>query len=66
MTISALLLPRRNDTRARTGVVGNGGRRRDNGLMTETEPQTSKWSLWSEGSILSIGSKGSVLSIGSV
>ena len=35
-------------------------------VMTESEPQTSKWSLWSEGSILSIGSKGSVLSIGSV
>ena len=34
--------------------------------MTPSPNCSSRWSLWSENSVLSIGSKGSVLSIGSV
>ena len=41
-------------------VEGDPGVRHDGGVVA------SKWSLWSEGSMLSIGSQGSVLSIGSV
>jgi hypothetical protein len=39
-------------------------RYRDNGRMTSNPRSESRWSLWSEGSILCIGSKGSLLSIG--
>ena len=35
-------------------------------LVAQNTGTTSRWSLWSEDSFLSIGSKGSILSIGSV
>jgi hypothetical protein len=35
-------------------------------LSAAREPGSSRWSLWSQDSFLSIGSRGSVLSIGSV
>jgi hypothetical protein len=66
MTAPEWLRCRPGSTRVAPVSLETGGAAGTMGLMTETEPQTSKWSLWSEGSILSIGSKGSVLSIGSV